>query len=54
VPASALALAWVLRQPQVDAAIIGPRKASHLADALAALTVSLSDADLRTLTALFA
>ena len=54
VPASALALAWVLRQPHVDAAIIGPRNAPHLADALVALTISLSDEEARTLAALFA
>jgi aryl-alcohol dehydrogenase-like predicted oxidoreductase len=53
VPASALALAWVLRQPRVDAAIIGPRHASHLADALAALTIPLSDDDARLLAAFF-
>jgi len=38
----ALALAWVLRHPQVDAAIIGPRTPGHLASALAALPIHLS------------
>ena len=37
--ASTLALAWVLAQPGVDAAIIGARRASHLDEALAALDV---------------
>jgi aryl-alcohol dehydrogenase-like predicted oxidoreductase len=42
---SALALAWVLRHPRVDGAIIGPRRPSHLEAALAALSISLSDED---------
>ena len=50
---SALAIAWVLQQPRVDAAIVGPRNAAHLADALASTTIDLSDADMRRLAALF-
>jgi aryl-alcohol dehydrogenase-like predicted oxidoreductase len=38
----ALALAWVLHHPRVDAAIIGPRTPAHLASALAATKISLS------------
>jgi aryl-alcohol dehydrogenase-like predicted oxidoreductase len=53
VSASALALAWVIHHPRVDAAIIGPRNAAQLADAQAALTISLSDDDARRLAALF-
>ena len=49
----ALALAWVLRQPQVDAAIVGPRTPAHLASALAALDVALSADDAAALAALF-
>jgi aryl-alcohol dehydrogenase-like predicted oxidoreductase len=41
---SSLATAWVLRQPIVDAAIIGPRTPGHLDQAVAALDVAL-DAD---------
>src|SRR3954462_9950213 len=37
----ALALAWVLHQPWVDAAIVGPRTPAHLASALAALDIAL-------------
>jgi aryl-alcohol dehydrogenase-like predicted oxidoreductase len=37
----ALALAWVLRHPQVDAAIIGPRTPDHLASAVAAIDIVL-------------
>ncbi|HKB13368.1 MAG TPA: aldo/keto reductase [Vicinamibacterales bacterium] len=40
---SALALAWVLHHPRVDAAIIGPRSPDHLAAALAALAIDLPD-----------
>jgi aryl-alcohol dehydrogenase-like predicted oxidoreductase len=42
---TALALAWVLTHPQVDAAIIGPRRPSHIDDALAALAVGLDRDD---------
>jgi len=54
VPPSALAIAWALHQPRVDAAIIGPRTAVHLDEALTSMTISLSDDEMRTLAALFA
>jgi 1-deoxyxylulose-5-phosphate synthase len=38
-----VALAWVLRHPSVAAPIVGMTKASHLDDAVAALTLSLSE-----------
>src|SRR3954468_11382015 len=47
------AIAWVLHQPRVDAAVIGPRTTAHLDAALSALTVNLSDADAARLAALF-
>ena len=53
VDVSALALAWVLGHPRVDAAIIGPRRPSHLGSALTALSVSLSEAEHRRLSELF-
>jgi aryl-alcohol dehydrogenase-like predicted oxidoreductase len=53
VSASALALAWVLHHPRVDAAIIGPRTVVHLAEALTSVTISLSDDEAATLGALF-
>jgi aryl-alcohol dehydrogenase-like predicted oxidoreductase len=53
VSASALALAWVLHHPRVDAAIIGPRTTGHLAEALTSVTISLSDDEAATLGALF-
>lgn len=50
---SAIALAWVLCHPQMSAAIIGPRRPTHLEAALRALDVSLSPEDRRRLTQLF-
>jgi aryl-alcohol dehydrogenase-like predicted oxidoreductase len=38
----ALALAWALSHPRMDAAIIGPRRPAHLESALQALTIELS------------
>ncbi len=40
-----LALAWVLRHPLVDSALVGPRTPSHLERALAAADLALSAAD---------
>jgi aryl-alcohol dehydrogenase-like predicted oxidoreductase len=51
---AALALAWVLSRPRVDAAIIGPRNADHLAAALAATRIPLSAEDADRLGQLFA
>jgi aryl-alcohol dehydrogenase-like predicted oxidoreductase len=41
-----LALAWVLANPAVHAAIVGTRNADHIAESLEAADVELSDADL--------
>jgi aryl-alcohol dehydrogenase-like predicted oxidoreductase len=49
----ALALAWVLSHPRVDAAIIGPRNLSHLTGAMDSLTIQLSSADRDRLAKLF-
>jgi aryl-alcohol dehydrogenase-like predicted oxidoreductase len=38
-----VAMAWVLRNPVVDAPIVGATKTHHLADAVAALDVELAD-----------
>ncbi|MBT2230602.1 aldo/keto reductase [Nonomuraea sp. NEAU-A123] len=48
-PAAQIALAWVLRQPTVTAPIVGATKPGHVDDALAALSVSLSDKNLASL-----
>jgi aryl-alcohol dehydrogenase-like predicted oxidoreductase len=54
VDVTSLALAWVLHHPQVDAAIIGPRRPSHLDAACRALQTNLSRDDRVRLTNLFA
>ena len=46
VETSALALAWILHQPGLDAAVIGPRTPAHLQATARALEISLSDGDL--------
>jgi aryl-alcohol dehydrogenase-like predicted oxidoreductase len=38
----ALALAWVLHHPQVDAALIGPRTPAHITSAITAVEVALT------------
>ena len=50
---AALALAWVLHHPRVDAAIVGPRNAAQLDDALQSTAVELCAGDPRQLAALF-
>jgi aryl-alcohol dehydrogenase-like predicted oxidoreductase len=49
VPMAQIALAWVLRSPVVSAPIVGATKTQHLADAAAALDVTLSDDEVRAL-----
>ncbi len=46
-----VALAWVLAQPAVTAPIIGATKPEHLADAVAAEQLDLSDDELEALEA---
>ena len=53
VTSSTVALAWVLAQPGVDAAIIGARRSSHFEEALAALDVRFAAGDTGRLAALF-
>jgi aryl-alcohol dehydrogenase-like predicted oxidoreductase len=43
------ALAWVLRNPVVTAPLVGATKPHHLADAVAALDVHLTDDEIKTL-----
>ncbi len=43
VPMAQVALAWVLRHPSVVAPIVGPTKGHHLADAVAAVDLELTD-----------
>ena len=49
VPMAQIALAWVLRNPVVSAPIVGATKQQHLADAVAALDVTLTDDEVRAL-----
>ncbi|KKI90134.1 hypothetical protein WQ54_23845 [Bacillus sp. SA1-12] len=46
VPRAQIALAWVLQKESVTAPIIGGTKISHLDDAVAALSVTLSEAEI--------
>jgi aryl-alcohol dehydrogenase-like predicted oxidoreductase len=45
-PPAQIALAWLLHKPAVTAPILGATKVEHLDDAVAALQVSLTEADL--------
>ncbi|MFL6239148.1 MAG: aldo/keto reductase [Actinomycetes bacterium] len=50
-PRAQVALAWLLAQPGVTAPIVGATKQQHLADAIAALDVELSEEELKALDA---
>jgi aryl-alcohol dehydrogenase-like predicted oxidoreductase len=52
-PPSQIALAWLLRKPAVTSPIVGATKPHHLEDAVAALSVSLSDQEIRRLEELY-
>ena len=43
VPRAQIALAWVMAKPEVSAPIVGASKPGHIADAVAALDIALSD-----------
>lgn len=47
VPMAQIALAWVLRNPVVDAPIVGATKPHHLPDAVAAVHLELTDEEAR-------
>ena len=46
-----IALAWVLKNPVISSPIIGTSKAHHLDDALAGLTISLTEDEVKALEA---
>jgi 1-deoxyxylulose-5-phosphate synthase len=50
-PMARVALAWVLNNPVVAAPLVGPTKPHHLADAVAALDVALTDEEIESLEA---
>lgn len=49
VPMAQVALAWVLSKPWVTAPIVGASRARHLDDAMAALSLSLTPAEINAL-----
>lgn len=51
VPPAQIALAWLMRNPVVAAPIVGATKLAHLDDAIAALDITLEDADVQLLEA---
>jgi len=51
IPRAQIALAWLLAKPGITAPIVGATKATHLADAIAALDVTLSKEDVERLEA---
>ncbi|HZR48487.1 MAG TPA: aldo/keto reductase [Streptosporangiaceae bacterium] len=51
VPMAQVALAWVLKNPVVSAPIVGPTRPDHLADAVAALDLKLTDDEVQRLEA---
>ena len=53
VPRAQVALAWVLAKPEVTAPIIGATKAHHLDDAVAALSLNLTEEETTSLEALY-
>ena len=53
VPAAQVALAWMLGKPAITAPIVGASKPGHLEDALAALSVKLTDEEVRRLEELY-
>ncbi len=52
-PNAQIALAWLLHQPGVSAPIIGASKMHHLDDAVAAITVKLTEDELKALAELY-
>jgi aryl-alcohol dehydrogenase-like predicted oxidoreductase len=53
IPRAQVALAWLLSKPVITAPIIGASKPHHLDDAVAALSVKLSDQEIRQLEELY-
>jgi aryl-alcohol dehydrogenase-like predicted oxidoreductase len=53
VPAAQVALAWMLGKPAITAPIVGASKPGHLEDAVGALSVKLTEAEVRRLEELY-
>jgi aryl-alcohol dehydrogenase-like predicted oxidoreductase len=54
IPRAQVALAWMLRKPEITAPIIGATKPQHLQDAVAALDVKLTEDEVKALEAPYA
>jgi aryl-alcohol dehydrogenase-like predicted oxidoreductase len=52
-PNAQVALAWMLSKPGITSPIIGASKPGHLEDAVAALSVKLSDEEIKQLEELY-
>lgn len=50
---AALALAWIVSDPRVDSAVVGPRRPDHLAPVREATAIELSDPDRERIGSLF-
>jgi aryl-alcohol dehydrogenase-like predicted oxidoreductase len=53
IPGAQVALAWMLSKPVITAPIVGASKAGHIEDAVGALTVKLSDEEIKRLEELY-
>jgi len=53
IPPAQIALAWLLHKPEVSAPIIGASKPHHLDDAIAALSVKLSEEEIKKLESVY-
>ena len=51
IPRAQIALAWLLHKPAITAPIVGATKSHHLEEAVAAVDVKLSDAEIEALEA---
>ncbi|HKI79571.1 MAG TPA: aldo/keto reductase, partial [Ignavibacteriaceae bacterium] len=49
VPHAQISLAWLLSKPVVTSPIVGATKLSHLDDAVAAVSIKLTDEEIKTL-----
>jgi len=53
VPAAQIAMAWILSKPSITSPIVGATKPQHLDDAIAALSIKLSDEEIARLEELY-
>jgi aryl-alcohol dehydrogenase-like predicted oxidoreductase len=53
VPPAQIAMAWMLSKPSIASPIVGATKAQHLEDAIAAVSIKLSDDEIARLEELY-